>query len=535
LILAVAISGLYLFHLDGVGLLGPDEPRYAAIGRAMAENGDLITPRLWGSPWFEKPPLLYWMVAAGTGTGVNPDLAARFPVALLSLAFLAMTFFLLRHEFDIEVAAVSTALLATCAGWVTSSGLCSTDVPLAVCFSLAVFLALPLLGSEPSLELVRWRFLLIGVCFGLGMLAKGLVPLALALPFLWFLRRFWRRWWVAFLSCAIIAGPWYAAVYVYNGNRFLEDFFWKHHIQRLYSASLHHLQPWYFYFPVLLAGVFPWTPLIGLLAYPQVWRDQRSRFLACVFCFGFLLFSISLNKLPGYLLPLLPALFVLVGLQFEKVAALRVHRLWLLPCALLISAIPMLARALPQWLSVLRFSSLPVSNFKGAGLFYMAVPVAAVFLARRLWAVVLLVLCVCCEGIYLKETAYPVLDREVSARGLWREIKGLPGTVCDAGVNREWRYGLAFYRGSPLPFCQPGKFDFALRPLPHGSPVTEPQKQKKSRSTRQLDRRKVNEATVTRKLSHQRLACDGAMRGLCQPLANQHQAMRSWQVRGHRS
>ncbi len=141
-------------------------------------------------PWFEKPPLLYWMTAAGTVSGLNPELASRLPVALLSLAFLAVSFWLLRREFDIEVAALSMSLLATSAGWMTYSGLCLTDLPLAVFFSLAVFLALPLLRDEPQIELIQRRFALIGVCLGLGMLAKGLVPLALCLPFLWFLRRF---------------------------------------------------------------------------------------------------------------------------------------------------------------------------------------------------------------------------------------------------------------------------------------------------------------------------------------------------------
>ena len=59
-----ALWFLYFFGLTRTGLLGPDEPRYAAIGRAMARSGDWITPRLWGPPWFEKPALLYWMTAA---------------------------------------------------------------------------------------------------------------------------------------------------------------------------------------------------------------------------------------------------------------------------------------------------------------------------------------------------------------------------------------------------------------------------------------------------------------------------------------
>jgi 4-amino-4-deoxy-L-arabinose transferase-like glycosyltransferase len=469
-IVAVAVSGLYLYHLDGVGLLGPDEPRYAAIGRAMAESGNLITPRLWGAPWFEKPPLLYWMVAAGTATGLNPDLAARLPVALLSLAFLGLSFWLLQREFDTEVAAVSTALLATSAGWLAYSGLCLTDLPIAAFFSLAVFLALPLMAAEAQVTLIHLRFVLIGVCLGLATLAKGLVPLALCLPFFWFLRHFWRRWWLAFLFCSIVAGPWYVAVYAANGNRFLDDFFWRHHVQRLYSASLQHVQPWYYYFPVLFGGLFPWTPLVALLAFQRAWWDARRRFLASVFCFGFLLFSFSLNKLPGYLLPLFPALFVLVASQFEKKTPARKYRLWLFPCALLISIIPIFAQLLPEWLSQGRLSSLPIRSFTAADLFYLIVSMVVVFVARRSWAVLLLVFCITWGGIYLKHTAYPVLDRNVSARGLWRDIKALPGTVCDAGVDREWQYGLAFYRGSPVPHCSAGKFDFALRPRPHGLP-----------------------------------------------------------------
>lgn len=456
-----------------MGLLGPDEPRYAAIGRAMAQSGDLVTPRLWGSPWFEKPPLLYWMVASSTAIGLNPDLAARLPVALLSLAFLVFSFWLLRREFGGEVAVISTALLATSAGWMAYSGLCLTDLPMTVFFSAAAFLALPLMRDEAEITFIERRFVLIGVCLGLAALAKGLVPLALCLPFLWFLRRFWRRWWLASLSCAIVAGPWYVGVYALNGNQFIEDFFWRHHVQRLYSASLQHVQPWYYYFPVLLGGLFPWTPLVGLLAFQRFWPDDRKRFLASIFCFGFLLFSVSLNKLPGYLLPLFPALFVLLASQFERETAGRRYRLWLLPCALLISSTPMLARLLPEWLSSGRLSSLSIRNFAQPDLFYVVVPLAIVFVARRSSAVLLLILCTTWGGIYLKHVAYPILDRKVSARGVWRDIKTLPGTVCDAGLDREWQYGLAFYRGSLIPHCSTGKFDFALRPRSHGPPFLE--------------------------------------------------------------
>jgi len=95
----VGLFFLYFFGLTRTGLLGPDEPRYAAIGRAMAATGDWITPLLWGAPWFEKPALLYWMTAAGFKAGLGVDLAPRLPVAIASVAFLVYFFVVMRREF----------------------------------------------------------------------------------------------------------------------------------------------------------------------------------------------------------------------------------------------------------------------------------------------------------------------------------------------------------------------------------------------------------------------------------------------------
>ena len=76
---------VYLINLGGSGFLGPDEPRYASIGREMARSSDWITPQLWGQPWFEKPALLYWMTGAAFRIGLGPDLAQRLPVAMMSV------------------------------------------------------------------------------------------------------------------------------------------------------------------------------------------------------------------------------------------------------------------------------------------------------------------------------------------------------------------------------------------------------------------------------------------------------------------
>jgi 4-amino-4-deoxy-L-arabinose transferase-like glycosyltransferase len=468
--LAIAIASLYLYQLDGFGVYGPDEPRYAAIGRAMARTGDLVTPKLWGTPWLEKPPLLYWMAAFGTEVGLSPDLCGRLPVALLSLTSIAIWFELLRREFKWRVAGFSIALLATSAWWLAFSGLCVTDLPLAVFFSFAVLLALPLLRSVPDAKRVALRFSAIGACFGLAMLAKGLVPVALAVPFAWFLRRYWRAWWICVLSCVAVASPWYLAVYLRNGFPFIQDFFIKHHLERVYSASLLHVQPPYYYLFVFLAAIFPWTGLAGLLLRPgQAW-DSRRRFLLAIVIWGLIFFSIPLNKLPGYLLPLLPSFFVLLGSIFEHRRLRDISRGWLLGSAILIACIPLLVPVLPALLAAGKLTTANLGPLAPTTVFYLALPITVALFARRSWAALLLVLCVVPEGLYLKAATFPAIDANVSARSFWRKISPIADEICDGGTNRDWIFGLSYYRQASFPPCTSGKFSYALRTRRRGVP-----------------------------------------------------------------
>lgn len=468
--LALAIATFYLYDLNGVGVLLPDEPRYAAIGRAMARTGDFVTPRLWGSPWFEKPPLVYWFTAVATALGLGPELSARIPIAILSLAFFAAAFFLLRKEYGLSIAGSSVVLLATSAGWIAFSEFCLTDLPVAVFFSLAVLLALPLLRETPDRSQIALRFAAIGIALGFGALAKGLVPIALAVPFAWFLRTYWRKWWIAAAACLAIALPWYVAVYAKNGYPFIQEFFLKHHFERLYSASLQHVQPWYYYFPVLLGGIFPWTVLLFALARRKFRWDIRQRFLASIVLFGFIVFSLSLNKLPGYLLPLIPSLFVLIAVRFAPETPVQFSRRWLLACAVLTAAIPIVASLLPESLSQGKLSAAALSHFSRTEWFYIALPVAAVLLARRSWAGPVLGLCIIGGAFYLKIVSYPILDTRVSARQFWIRLHDSSKPYCAVWLDRDWLLGLSFYEQKLIPQCQPGTTDVMLQSLGHGPP-----------------------------------------------------------------
>ncbi len=261
----------------------------------MAATGDWITPRLWGQPWFEKPALLYWMTAAGFKLGLGPDLAPRLPVALASVAFLIYFFFVLRREFGERAAWYSATILATSAGWLAYSHVAITDLPMSAAFAAAM-LAILARAREPGASSRRW--IIAGAMLGLAVLAKGLVPLVLFIPALWFLRRQIRDLALLFGAAIVIAAPWYVLVTLRNGRPFLEEFFWKHHFSRFLASALQHGQPFWFYIPVLLAGLFPWTPLFALLFQRRFYDDRRAQFLLAWLAWGFLFFSDLAQQAP---------------------------------------------------------------------------------------------------------------------------------------------------------------------------------------------------------------------------------------------
>lgn len=444
LILLLPLSYLlYLHSLGDVGVLGPDEPRYAWIGREMARTGDWITPVLWGSPWFEKPPLLYWMTALGFLAGLGDDTAPRLPVALVAIGFLALYYRLLREQLGDRAALYATAILGTTAGWLAYSHIAVTDLPLTAAFGLGMLLCLQWLeDGRPG------RLPLAGICFGLAVLAKGLVPAVLAVPLLWFARRRWRDLWRILLPALGTAAPWYVWCYLRNGQAFWEEFIVRHHFERFVSPSLQHVQPFWFYLPVLMGALFPWTFLAALLRRPSTLAER----VLCVWAgFGFVFFSASVNKLPGYLLPLLPAVCALFGTGLDQA---RRPRLWLAVCGGLIALVPTTAVILPEAVdsSILRTSP-PFA-------YAMLMPLFAgiVMLAER-WrgrdgAVVSMLVLIVAGVVYLQAVSYPALDQRASARGTWWTLREKAGQICLDNPRRAFRYQIDYYAQRQLPDCE---------------------------------------------------------------------------------
>lgn len=437
-----SLFATYGIGFTSLGLVGPDEPRYASIGREMALSGDWLTPRLWGDAWFEKPPLEYWGIALGYKLGLGDDIAPRAFNTALGVLSLGAIWWLVRRSWGAQVAWTSAAILGASIGWIAESRIAVMDLPLAATFTVAVLLAIE--GSLP----------VAGAALGFAMLAKGLVPLVLIAPLVVMMWRRWRELGLAAAACAAIAGPWYAAMLVRHGRVFFDEFFVKHHFSRFTETTLQHVQPWWFYAPVLAGLLFPWTPALAALRWPKGAddRQERLRMLIVVALWGLVFFSVSRNKLPGYILPIVPLVAIWIASAEERIPS------WLwATCGAMLFIVPVAARYLPlivaSGLSRVDWTSAKPFLLMGAAL---AFGTAGVSYFYRAWGVAgSMVLAL----LMITVRALPAIDSQASARPLWQMIGEHRNGVCVERMHRAWRYGLNFYSVKPLPDCH-------LTPMP---------------------------------------------------------------------
>jgi 4-amino-4-deoxy-L-arabinose transferase-like glycosyltransferase len=446
-VLLLALGAVYFYGLTSTGMIGPDEPRYAAIGRAMAQTGDWVTPKLWGTSWFEKPPLLYWTTALAVKAGLGMETAPRLPVALLGYGFILFFYFVIRREFGPAEALYATAVLGTSAFWFAYSFVAVTDIPMSVFFCAALLLSFEWIGGGQGSVA---RALVVGVLLGFAMLAKGLIPLVLFAPVLWPMRRKLVHLVLIGGACAVVAAPWYVECTFQNGTAFLYDFIWKHHFERFSTASLQHVRPFWFYVPVMLGAVFPWTPLIALIK-PGLFRDLRLRFAIVWLVLALLFFSAAKNKLPGYIIPLLPIACLILGLALGWARRTKIP---LFLCALSLALIPLVSAVVPEALSV----GLSHAAWRGFDLRWTAVflllATAPLWLEIRSWrteALTLTALLGCAAFLYVKVVALPATD---GVRPFYRQHANWLNGVCLHDVDRDRQYQLQYYAGHQFPLCE---------------------------------------------------------------------------------
>lgn len=443
--LAVLVFFLYFYRSSAVGLVGPDEPRYAQVAREMLRSGDWITPHLMSEVWFEKPPLYYWLAAASFKIGGINEQTARFPAALFAAGFLVFFGWLGQRLFPGETMRYALPVLLTSLGWIGFARAASMEM----LFSSTLAGALLAMGLWLWQGRRRWLLTFFGL-LALSTLAKGLAGIILAAAILGIYCLITREWrWLlrvlnpwALTLFAVVALPWYAAMTFMHGDVFIQDFIIKHHFKRFVTDELAHPGPWWFYLPVLLAGLFPWTAHLGALRPSDLRRDNRRLFLLIWVLVTVGFFSLSRGKLPGYVLPALPALALWIGEDWKRASRTRVRVISVLQGCMLLAL--GLAGSLPDALA--RGVGRASLSFSGTTVVFGAVALLLMWLAwrgRRFGAAVVIALVLPCFLLWLLAAVAPQVDARASARPIAAAVCGRTFALGD--VRRHIRYGLEFY------------------------------------------------------------------------------------------
>jgi 4-amino-4-deoxy-L-arabinose transferase-like glycosyltransferase len=491
LVLVLGVCFFFFFFGLGVfGLVGPDEPRYAQIAREMLARHDWIVPTLNGAHWLEKPALLYWKMMNSYSIFGVTDWAARVPAAFHATALVfGIFFFMRRFRFAAELDAAMIA--ASSAGMIYLGRAASTDMLISAPFALAMMSWWTWQQTGKKL----WLALFYGL-LGVGALAKGPVAPALALLVVGAyaaLRRdvkiFVRSLSIpGFLLFFAIVLPWFVAVQN-KVPRFFRVFFIEHNLERFGTNLYQHAQPFWYYIPVFLLATLPWT-VFALPALVDAGRAAVSRFRAKPGqpvdaanvadddgLSGFLLvwivvpivfFSISRAKLPGYILPAIPAAALLTADYLHRARA--VSRLKVALHALLCALLLVVALLVPFFM----LKHAPPLPFQ-IGIAVMGAVIAAMVLlmvrreGMRVLHFVTLVPVILAVAFLLRVAA-PTIDRTQSARAVQARLAELgagEGTIAVLHVRRDVVYGLNFYRNQPILYYSEREAPIDMR---HGGP-----------------------------------------------------------------
>ena len=339
--LLIAVAVIWFSNLEYRKLIKPDEGRYAEVPREMVASGDWVTPRLNGLKYFEKPPLQYWTTAAAYEVFGEHQWTSRLWTALTGFGGILLVWFAGLRLFGREAANYAAILLGSSMLYALMAHINTLDM--GVTFFITLGIVSLLLGqSQTDKNKQRNWMVLAWASLGLAVLSKGLMGLVLpgAALFLYMVvqrdfsvlkRMHWLPGLAVFL---LVTVPWFYLVMKANPE-FFQKFFIYEHFTRFTTKELGRYQPWYYFIPILLAGMLPWTVLMfdTLL---RSWRtsglpdaDSRgrafnaARFLLVWAVFIYLFFTVSGSKLPSYLLPMFPALALLMGRQLAEMNTRR--------------------------------------------------------------------------------------------------------------------------------------------------------------------------------------------------------------------
>src|SRR5262245_15080973 len=266
LVVLLVLPAVLLYPTRGFHLLEPDEGRYAQIPKEML-SGSWVVPTLQGEPYLDKPPLMYWLVALSYRVfGITPEAARLVPALCVHLTILAV-YLIGRRSIGERAAFWGALLLSVAPGFVSVARLLLLDGLLTLCVTVSVLCGFEAVRTGVLKK--RW-WIAAAVASGLGFLTKGPISEVLLFVPLWVfgflatgaVARVRWYWYLAFFAIVFAVNlPWYIAIYLQQ-PQFLKHFFWEHNVMR-FLQPFDHLQPIWYYGPILVGGLLPGTILLA--------------------------------------------------------------------------------------------------------------------------------------------------------------------------------------------------------------------------------------------------------------------------------
>jgi len=350
-VLLLAWLALWFSGLNQRPLGEPDEGRYAEVAREMFASGNWLTPKLDGFNFFDKPALQYWASALFYDVFGVHEWTARLWVAITGLLAILAVGWASKRLYGARTGWIAALVLGSTLLFVAGAHINTMDMGVAAFLGIAICLFL-VAQFDPHAEQQRVRLNLLGwACLALAVLSKGLIGLVfpaitLMVFMLWerdgsILRRMTMGW--GMLVVLLIAAPWFMAI-SFRHPGYFDYFFIKEHFSRFLTNVYDRDRPWWFFIPVVLFGLFPWVVFLPLSR--SGWRDvhagkRSERFLLCWIAVVFAFFSVSHSKLPLYILPIFPALAMLIARRISTltVRALEWRFVWISVLAVVMAVI----------------------------------------------------------------------------------------------------------------------------------------------------------------------------------------------------
>lgn len=469
----VLIMGLSLVGIFDHSLWTPDEPRVAEIAREMSLSGDYLIPHLSKEPFLEHPPLYYALVGMSFRLfGTGNEGTGRMASVLFGLSTLLMTYVSTKRLYSEKTAILATLILAGTAEFLVIHHKIMVDSALCFFISAAMMsFILAYMRKFPQGYMFFWSAL------ALSFLTKGLVGVAIpAAGVTLFL--LWQRDFseiqririipgVALLVCATLL--WGVVLHLRGGSDFLQTFYVYNQFGRFFSITGYtggHVRPWYYYFLSILSDSAPWTVLL-LASIPGFrGRETPERFMGSWLLGGFILLSLSSTKRGIYLLPMFPAMSVLIAHTFEDIHEWAWS--WWSQWSLWITAGAIAAAGLAMPFIPARFGH-SVSPVLLVAYSIMLIVFSWWFFRKQTTLSVVLLWCV--TVLFWSPFIIPLVDKEKSYREFYEQAGAIisDGQVIGCGLNETVEAFSPFYGGFyVMNFKDPEHYSRALRGMKTG-------------------------------------------------------------------